>query len=52
MSIGLDDNEDDQVEGFRNCTRNIMNTDGRSVEVNFDNIGIPSVIGMTLICAR
>lgn len=39
-------------QGYRNCTANITNTDGGLVEVNFDNIGIPSVIGMTLICAR
>lgn len=35
-----------------NCTRTLKNPMGNDVVVTFDNIGLPSIQGMQILCAR
>lgn len=41
-----------QQEGFRNCVRQMRNSNGDEVTIQFDDIGIPAMEGMALACAR
>jgi hypothetical protein len=39
-------------DGYRNCVRGLRSATGKIFQVHFDAIGIPSIEGRTLLCAR